>query len=488
MAIALTIPLIAAACGRSSTNTAPPPSNGNGSGTTASSQGLADGAFGNLGVVCQKAKDPSALKATDVGVTANSINVTTFSDPGYPGAAGLDQELFDTAVAFTNWCNSFGGLNGRKIHVTLADGALTQSEQRMVEACDAGTFMAVGGGSVFDDTMQKDRLGCKTGAIPQVAGYLVTVTASDSDLTKQPLPNPGNEQTVGAYNYLKTKFPQDWAHIGIMTGQLPTTETVAQRNQEALQGMGAKIVYNGLYPPQGASDWRPYVSAMQSHGVKGLYWVGQPAGLGQMLSAAKGLGLKLDWIQTDANHYDPVLFDNSKPVSVANGVYVRSAISPFLPGEKANAVTQQYEQMVQQYDTCTADVSTTGPSKCKETKKVAYLGDQAMSAWMLFAQGVNACGADVTRDCVWAALNKVNSWTGGGLHAQTDPGTGEAPTCYVLFLAQDGKFVIPSDFHATQDIYNCDPSNVVKLHGNYGTGAKCPNAAFKSDPIPSKCK
>ena len=487
MAVMLTIPLFVAACGRSSSNTSPPPSNSNGTTGTSGPTGLAAGQFGDLGTVCQKAKDPSALKATDVGVTANSINVTTFSDPGYSGAAGLDQELFDTAAAFTNWCNSFGGLNGRKIHLTMADGKLFESEKRMVEACDAGTFMAVGGGSVFDDTMQQDRLSCKTGAIPQVAGYLVTVTASDSDLTKQPLPNPGTEQTVGAFNYLKAKFPADWTHLGIMTGQLATTEAVANRNEEALQGMGAKIVYHGLYPPQGASDWRPYVSAMQAQGVKGLYWVGQPAGLGQMLSAAKGLGLKLDWIQTDANHYDPVLFDNSKPVTVANGVYVRSAISPFLPGEQANAVTNDYKTMVQQYDTCTSDISTTGGSACKATKKIAYLGDQALSAWLLFAKGVDACGANVTRDCVWAALNQVSSWTGGGLHAQTDPGTGKAPTCYVLFLAQDGKFVVPSDFKATDGIYNCDPANVVPLHKNYGTGAKCPNAAFKSDPIPTKC-
>ncbi len=437
-------------------------------------------------MLCKKASDPSALKATDVGVKADEIDVTTFSDPGYSGAKGLDQELFDTAAAFTNWCNSFGGINGRKIHVTLADGKLFESQQRMVEACDAKTFMAVGGGSVFDDTMQKDRLGCKSGAIPQVAGYLVTVTASDSDLTKQPLPNPGNSQTVGAYNYLKQKFPQDWSHIGIMTGEIATTEVVAKRNQEALEGMGAKIVYNGLYPPQGTDNWRPYVSAMQAKGVKGLYWVGQPAGLGQMVSAAKGLGLKLDWIQTDANHYDPTLFTNANPQSAANGIYVRSAIAPFLPGAPMNAVTSQYVQLVKQNDACTSAVSTTGGTACTATKKIAYLGDQSMSAWLLWAKGVDACGANVTRDCVWAQLNKVTSWTGGGLHAETNPGTGVAPACYVLFEAQNGKFTMPN-INADNGIYNCDPSNVVALKGNYGKGAKCPNPAYASDPIPSKC-
>jgi ABC-type branched-subunit amino acid transport system substrate-binding protein len=487
IAIALTLPIVIAACGRGSSTTATSPPNSSNGSTPATQAGIDQGAFGTLGKICQPAKDPSALKATDVGVTANSINVTTFADPGYSGAKGLDQELFDTAASFANWCNKFGGLNGRMVHVTLADAALLQAEQRMVEACDAKTFMAVGGGVVFDDTQQADRLGCKSGAIPQVAGYLVTAKASGSDLTKQPIPNPGNVQPVGAYNYLKQKYPQDWSHIGVMTGEIATTETVAKQNEEALKTLGAKVVYQGLYPPQGTDNWRPYVSAMQANGVKGLYWVGQPAGLGQMVSAAKGLGLKLDFIQTDANHYDNTLFTNASPSSAANGIYVRSAVAPFLSGATEGTATKQYTQIVQNYDDCSQYVTQTGGTSCTATKKIAYLGDQAMSAWLLWAKGVNACGANVTRDCVWAALNKITSWTGGGLHAQTDPGTGAATDCYVLFQAENGKFVIPSDFKANTGIYDCDPSNLVPLHGNYGTGAKCPGAAFASDPIPSKC-
>jgi ABC-type branched-subunit amino acid transport system substrate-binding protein len=484
IAIALTLPLVIAACGRSSTNTATPSSdNGGGTGTTVagSQAGLDQGGFGDLGVICKKASDPSALKATDVGVKADEIDVTTFSDPGFSGAKGLNQEMFDTAVAFANWCNKFGGINGRKIKVTLADGKLFESEQRMVEACDAKTFMAVGGGSVFDDTMQKDRMDCSSGAIPQVAGYLVTATASDSELTKQPVPNPGTTQPVGAFLWLKKTFPDTWDHIGVLTGQLPTTEVVAKRNEEALATIGGKVVYSGEYPPAGTDNWRPYVAAMQSKGVRGLYWVGQPQGLAQMLSAAKGLGLKLDWVQSDANHYDDVLFKNANPVSAVDGVTVRSAFAPFLSGVKMTTATQQYVDMVQQYDTCTSAVVN-----CTAEKKIAYLGDQALSAWLLWAKATDSCGADVTRDCVWAALDKVQTWTGGGLHAETFPGSGKASPCFIVFLAKNGKFTQP-DISPTDGIYNCDEQNIVPLKKNYGAGAKCPNPAYKSDPKPSTC-
>ncbi len=472
LGISLTVALLAAACGRSGTTPAAPTASSNPSGG-ANPGGLAQGAFGDLGTICKPATNPSALKSTDLGVTPNEIDVTTFSDPGYQGAKGLNQELFDTATAFTNWCNKFGGINGRHIKVTLADGKLTEAEQRMVEACDGKTFMAVGGGNVFDDTMQKDRLGCRYGAIPQVAGYLVTATASDSDLTIMPSPNPLHQQGVGMFRWLARHFPDTMQHVGIMTGEIQTTEVVANRNAEALQEIGAKVVYTGLYPPVGASDWRTYVAAMQSNGVRGLYWVGQPAGLAQMLSAAKGLGLKLEWVAAETNHYDPVLISNAHPVSAVNGVYIDSGMAPFLPGAVSkNLAMQEYLDLLSQYG---------GPSK-----KVASLGATALSAWLLWAKAADACGADLTRDCVWAQLRAVHHWTGGGLHAATDPGADKASPCFLLFEVLNGKFTEPN-VDPNDGMYNCSPANVVTLKHDYGSGARCPNPAYRTDPKPSTC-
>jgi ABC-type branched-subunit amino acid transport system substrate-binding protein len=464
--------LLAAACGRSNTTTASstPPTNG---GTVNEANAMDRGAFGDLGVVCKKASDPSALKATDIGVTASEIHVTTFSDPGYAAVKGLNQELFDTATAFSNWCNEHGGINGRQIKVTLADGKLFEAEQRMVEACDAKTFMAVGGGNVFDDTMQKDRLACKSGAIPQVAGYLVTAIASDSDLTILPSPNPLQRQGVGMFRWLKQHYPDAMQHVGVLTGAIPTTQIVAQRNEEALRDVGATLVYHGEYPPAGTDNWRPYVAAMQSKGVRGLYWVGQPAGLAQMLSSARGLGLHLDWISAETNHYDPVLFSTANPVTAVDGVYVNSALAPILFGDAKRApATKEYVDIVNRY--------------AGASKKIAALGDTAFSAWLLWAKAADSCGANLTRDCMWAALLKVHEWTGGGLHAKSDPGRDQGSSCFMLFQAKNGKFIEP-DVDANTGIYNCSPDNVVTLKKDYGHGARCPNPAYRTDPKPSTC-
>ncbi|HEX5094615.1 MAG TPA: branched-chain amino acid ABC transporter substrate-binding protein, partial [Acidimicrobiia bacterium] len=76
-------------------------------------QGLDAGAFGDLGVICQPGDGATASSSTsDPGVTADSVQISTFSDPGFSGRLGLNQELFDTAEAFTKWCNEHGGING----------------------------------------------------------------------------------------------------------------------------------------------------------------------------------------------------------------------------------------------------------------------------------------------------------------------------------------------------------------------------------------
>src|SRR5947209_6990436 len=94
--------LVAAACSRSGNRQSSPTSAG----------AAVSGDFGSLKAVC----GPGAAKGTtDQGVTDTSITVGTMADPGSSVQPGLDQELFDSADAFTGWCNAAGGILGRKL-------------------------------------------------------------------------------------------------------------------------------------------------------------------------------------------------------------------------------------------------------------------------------------------------------------------------------------------------------------------------------------
>ncbi|MDQ1521606.1 MAG: hypothetical protein QOI55_2679 [Actinomycetota bacterium] len=463
--------MLAGACGRSSNNAGGDDSGGGGSSsappTTAKKTA---GSFGDLkDPVCGPAPSGASLTASDTGVTASSIQVSTFSDPGFVGRPGLNQELFDTATAFSAWCNAAGGINGRKIVLKKRDAQLTQFQQRVIEACQQKDFMMVGGGAVFDDTGQKERLQC---GLPTVAGYVVTPAATEADLTYQPVPNPLGEASIGDFRWLGQKFPDATKKVAAITGAISTTITVLKRYQEVIKGLGWKVVYNDTYNPLGESNWRPKAEGIKSSGAKAIVWVGEPKFEAQLMKALSDIGYPVDFVRTDANHYDPVLLSTGG--AAVNNVYVRSVFHPFLDASDAdkNEAVKEYRDMVQKY------VGSKG--------KIAYLGVQGLSAWVLFAQAATSCGADLTRDCVWANIGKVKEWTGGGLHSPQNVADDKPGDCFALEEALNGKFVL-ADINPNQGIFSCDPKNLFTIKGNYGTGVKCPNPAYATDPKPSTC-
>ena len=472
LALGMTLTLFVAACGRDDeepvASSSSQPTDSSGTDTTVPEvPGLDEGGFGDLGVICGPAADGVELTDTDTGVTADSIQISTVSDPAFPGRPGLNQELFDTAEAFTAWCNEKGGINGRQIDLKLRDATLTQFQQRVIEACDEGDFMMVGGGAVFDDTGQAERLAC---GLPTVAGYVVTAAAAEADLTEQPIPNPANSLPVGDFKYLAEQFPDSTSKVAVLTGDLQTTITVAERYKEGVEQLGWTVVYDDQYPANGVASWRPYVESMKSAGATGLIWVGEPVNLGKFMVEAQAVGLELDWARTDANHYDPKLLDEAG--DAADGVYIRSVFAPFL-GDAAEpgSASEQYLDLIDTYD---------------EGGVKAYLGVQGLSGWLLWATAARDCGADLTRDCVFEKIQANTAWSGGGLHAPIDLSSTAGPDCFNMYSVEGGEFTVV-DIAPNNGIYSCDAANVLALTGDYGEGARCPNPAYADDPKPSNC-
>jgi ABC-type branched-subunit amino acid transport system substrate-binding protein len=444
LALLVTLGLVVAACGRSS-------SSSSGDSSTTATTGAAQTKspdFGTQKDVCQ-AGHPSGSPTQ--GVTPTSIKIATFADPGFAGRPGLDQEFFDTADVFAAWCNARGGINGRKIEVDKKDSALTNTKARMTEAC-ADDFAMVGGGSVFDQDGVETRLKC---LLPDIAGYVVSPEARGADLLVQPIPNPLDSLGIGLINYLGAKYKDATQHIGVLTGDISTTKIVAQQQTEAVKSLGWKIVYSDQYPAAGVTDWTPYAQAIKSAGVKGLLWVGEPENLAALMKSLANIDYKLEFIRTDANHYDQKLISIAGPALSDKNVYVQSSFFPFEKASATNA-TGQYLQAFKDYK--------------PDGKSNTYLGLQAWSAWLLFSQAAKECGNDLTRTCMYDNARKITKWTGGGLHAETNPGQNAPVECFTAELATPDGFKLQTDIKPTQSIFNCSPKNIYKLTGNYGTG------------------
>jgi ABC-type branched-subunit amino acid transport system substrate-binding protein len=440
----LALALVAGACSRSDDE-------GSGSDTASTTSGSGGGAsasadFGDLTEVCNSGS-PSGSPAQ--GVSADEIAISTFSDPGFAGRPGLNQELFDTAKVFSEWCNERGGINGRKIVVHERDSALTNVKAKMTEAC-AEDFMMVGGGAVFDQDGVTTRLEC---LMPDIAGYAVSPENRGSDLLVQPVPNSVTTIPVGDLRFLEKQFPDGADNYGILTGDIATTRVVGDQYEEAADSLGWNRVYKDVYPAIGVNDWTPYAQALSSAGVEGLIWVGEPENLAKLVVAMNNIGYTPKFIRTDANHYDEKLIDQAG-AALKENIFIRSVFFPFEQA-KGDTATKQYLDAFAQY--------------LPDGKNRTYLGLQAWSAWLLFAQAAKACGDDVTRKCVYDEAKKITEWTGGGLHATTDPGSGTAPNCFAIEKATPNGFVL-ADVNANDGIFRCDPNGVYKLKKDYGKG------------------
>jgi len=155
----------------------------------------------------------------------------------------------------------------------------------------------------------------------------------------------------------------------------------------------------------------------------------------------------------EANLYDPNYL--AAAGDAAEGTFVRTALWPF---EEApdNAATQEYIDLIEAMD-----------------GKVAALGAQSFSAWLLFAQLADECDVEgtLTRSCILEKGSSVTDWTGGGLHAPAQPGENSGPDCFIALQVQDGAFVRyePEAIDGGDNGFNCGEDNIADLTGDFAT-------------------
>jgi hypothetical protein len=432
-----------AACGRSDSPPATAPASSSAAPVTSQSR-LDAAAFGDLTNVCQAA-DASGQKASGAtarGVTDTEIHVGTLTDKGSTIRAGLNKEMFDTGVAFTTWCNAHGGILGRKLVLDDLDAALFNYNDAITKGC-TDDFALVGGGAVFDDADNGQRVQCN---LPNIAGFVTSPTARTADLVVQPVPNPVNKLPVGSYRAINGIAPDALQHFGIITGNVATTQAVRDQDVEAIEQLGGTVVYSAEFDVVGGvSNWAPFVDDMKTKGVKAFDMVADPSFLQQIQAAMVTANYFPDVTMVNTNYYDTLYAQEGG--ANAKNTYIRSSFFP-LELKDENPATADYLSLMKQFN---------------PTGKVAQLGIQGNSSWLLFAQAAQACGSQLTPACLIDKA-KVATWTGGGLHAPTNPGTNLPSPCFLLIKVDGTKFVYDAtDTKPTQGKFNCDPDNLITL-------------------------
>ena len=428
LVIAVVTVLLAAGCSsrgadESSSGTA-------GSATTETTAAPATGDFGDLAAVCGPneggGETPAGDESQTQGVGDGTLTVGTIADPGFAGRPGLNQEIFDAGNAFVEWCNAAGGINGRQLELNQHDAKLSEYTAAVNEACSTD-FAVVGDGAVQDNLWATTGHECGLIDLP---AFSVTNekngNAGDDLIDKgvvQAVPSAADRFQVGPFLQIAEDFPDAIAHTGVMYADLDTLIEQKDKTVDALEQIGYEIVSETSYNVLGEANWTPLAQSLADDGVQVLNFIGEPENLSQLLQSATEIDYHPDVVIEPTNFYDQSFLDSAG--DAAEGVMAQTSFVPF---EEAgdNPATQQYLDMVDAVD-----------------GKVALLGAQSVSAWLLFATAVKACDLDddLTRSCVLEHAAETTEWTGGGLHAPTDPSSNSPTACFLLLQVQDGAFV-----------------------------------------------
>jgi ABC-type branched-subunit amino acid transport system substrate-binding protein len=397
-----------------------------------------DQSFGDLASPCGPG---DATGASAQGVTDTSITIGYGDDAGYQPAPGLSHQLSDAMKAMISWCNEQGGINGREITGNYYDAKVLEVNNVMTEACSE-VFMLVGEGWVADSGQEAIRRPC---GLPAVPGYAVSPAFSNAPNMIQAVPNPVDYMPTEFAAAFAELFPEEIKKTSVVFADYPATKDPKDKVVATYPQYGFEFLdCPQTYGIAGESDWKPLAQKLKDCGAEVVYFAGSPyPNFENFLDAANQVDYHPIWF-SDANMYDEAL-SKWNVNGYADKVYMRSSFVPLFEADQVPAV-QQYIDIV-----------------TKSGGEINQLGEQAASSFLLWATAAQACGSDLTRECVMAELAKVTSWTGGGLHSEGNPAENLPATCGMVLKVSGTDFerVYPEE----PGTLDCSPDYVQPVTG-----------------------
>jgi ABC-type branched-subunit amino acid transport system substrate-binding protein len=440
----LVLSLAVAACG--SRESGPPPGVAEGSGANPpTTENVVDDArVGTLEAAC--GREQRARGATEKGVTDTTITIGVISDKS--GVVAVPTAGIDGSVeAFVEFCNSLGGINGRRLVLEHYDSKILNEGDAMKEACDDDIFALVGSGSVQDDQGAVTMVECD---LVEVAAYTATFVKGLSPRVFAPIPNPGTEYAVGPGLFIAKEFPDAVRKAAILWPNLPVSRAQAARQRDAYEERAGFVFVYANPTDVLVQNWAPIVSGLRDRGVEWITDITTLSEMQHLLQAISDTGWKPTVVDLGQQYYD-ASFPGSPGT---DGALVLTNTAPFEEADR-NPALQVYLRWLE---------------KASPSTPPTTLGVQAFSAGLLFAQAAAATGSNLTREGLIDQLRRIKHWDGGGLQAPANPGDNQGNQCFLYMRVDGDKFVRywpkePTD--GTQG-FDCDPNNSMPMEKQYG--------------------
>jgi ABC-type branched-subunit amino acid transport system substrate-binding protein len=399
--------------------------------------------FGDMAWPCGPG---DAAGASAQGVTDDAITIGVGDDRGFASAPGLNKEATDALLAVIDACNELGGINGRQVEPIVYDAAIGNIATKMAEACQQ-VFMLVGQGWALDDQGEQTRVGCGLASIP---GFTVSAVAAHGPRVVQPVPNPADQYNAAPAYQLAELFPDETKKAAVMFGNFAATQETKEKFVIAGEQAGWTFVSEQEFSIGGEADWTPFVLELQRTGAEVVVYIGSCENYQPFRRTAANNGFEAIYV-AQPNFYSGTCKTLDADGSL-DGTYVPLA---YVPTEEAaeSAATQAFTDI--------AEAAGVEPS---------LLGMQSTTAFLLWATAAQACGADLTPDCVLQEAGAIDGWTAGGLHAPQNPGALEAGDCSLLLVLEGGTYTRAHPDAVGE--FDCDDSYRIDVQTAALTAAK----------------
>jgi ABC-type branched-subunit amino acid transport system substrate-binding protein len=430
-AVVLALALTASACGADREGE----DNGQAGGENTSTAAASGATFGDLESPCG---DGDASGATDQGVTDDAITIGYGDDRGFAAAPGLNEEMGDAVKAMIDWCNEQGGINGRQVVGNQYDAAMTNAAAVMQKSCKQD-FMLVGQGFAYDEAAEQFRVGCD---LPTVAGFVIGPNATMGPDKFESVPLPVDFYNAANLASTMEVHPEIKSAVTALGSTSPAIQQGVATVVDAFGKVGAKVQDCGVTLNQdGEANYVPFAEKLKQCQASALWVTNSPSPIAfGLLEALQRVKADLKYV-FESTWYNDVTRQWNKQSHAADGMITGMVFQPLENADVVPAV-QDYLDIVE-----------------GAGAKPGLLGMQAVSAFLLWADVAKECGSDLTRECMVDGLRNVHEWTGGGLHAATDPGANMPASCSLVVELQGGEF--KQVFPEKKGEFNCDDDYVV---------------------------
>jgi ABC-type branched-subunit amino acid transport system substrate-binding protein len=386
------------------------------------------------------AADSSTTGASEIGVTAKTINIAAIDDVDNSLAPNAFKPIVDGVQAGVKYVNANGGVAGRTLKLDFIDSHLNPNDTRnaIITACGQDLSMVGTATALFtgleDLTGCKDQAGQATG-LPDI-GSIVLGTAQACAPTSYPVipsmidcstvgKNPQTYRTnQGVFKYLSKQHKGDLKGPFIKSSDSPDAARSTDSLADAAKNAGIDVTgMPSLSNASPQSAFTPVVTAMKNDGSNwsdnGLTTPG--AVLLRQEAALQGIASDSVVWQCTSACYD------QKGMAAAgdamNGEYVDLGFLPFAEA-KTNKTLAGYLKYIGK-DNASA---------------FGVYGFEAVLAFKEAADAANKSADGLTRASLLTALKGIHSFNAGGMTGTVDIGGKVPSSCFMVVQWNSGKF------------------------------------------------